>query len=76
MAVHPGFSVSGNVPAELAGYHRQQPFLALAKKCTPTVVNVKVTKVEKTRFWGDPDADPFPDSGSFRKIEPLGQDRA
>ncbi|MGO8942256.1 MAG: hypothetical protein ACLQJ7_01095, partial [Syntrophobacteraceae bacterium] len=26
------------------------PFTALAEKCTPSVVNVKVTKVEKTGF--------------------------
>ena len=59
------------------------PFTALAEKCTPSVVNVKVTKVEKAGFGEMQIPAPFrdffnhPRSRSFRRIEPFrGQDRA
>jgi serine protease Do len=83
-----GLSVSGmfgrigRAAAEPAPIHSQSgseqpvissPFTALAEKCTPTVVNVKVTKVEKAGF-GDMQI-PWVPFGDFSNHPRFPQDR-
>ena len=85
-----GFSVSGmfgrigRAAAEPAPIHSQSgseqpvissPFTALAEKCTPTVVNVKVTKVEKTGFGEMQIPTPFRDFFNQPWSRQLPQDR-
>ncbi|MGO9019310.1 MAG: DegQ family serine endoprotease [Syntrophobacteraceae bacterium] len=51
------------------------PFTALAEKCTPSVVNVKVTKVEKTGFGEMQIPAPFRDFFNQPWSQQLPQDR-
>ncbi|MGA3115789.1 MAG: DegQ family serine endoprotease [Syntrophobacteraceae bacterium] len=51
------------------------PFTALAEKCTPSVVNVKVTKVEKTGFGEMQIPAPFRDFFNQPGSQQLPQDR-
>ena len=63
-------SRSASEPSEISS-----PFTALAEKCTPTVVNVKVTKVEKAGFGEMQIPAPFRDFFNQPGFQQLPQDR-